>query len=109
MSFQMHWYHCCLMALQPSKAFHIARFQAVKRLLLKISIVGFLLPSAQAQTAKKIVGYYYGKGRPHYLLSDVPVQKLTHLIYSLAWPTSQGDCELSHPDIDVPNLRSLSA
>jgi hypothetical protein len=27
----------------------------------------------------RIVGYYYGKGRPHYRLSEVPVQKLTYL------------------------------
>jgi chitinase len=59
------------------------------------------------ETKKRIVGYYYGKGRPGYQLSQVPVQELTHLIYSLAKPTARGDCELSHIDVDVPNLVAL--
>ncbi|HEX7893604.1 MAG TPA: glycoside hydrolase family 18 protein [Terriglobales bacterium] len=67
------------------------------------------MTTAHAETARKIVGYYYGKGRPHYQLSEVPVQKLTHLIYSHATPTAQGDCEMPHPDIDLPNLLSLKA
>jgi len=70
-------------------------------------IVLILCVSAEAETPRKIVGYYFGKGRPGYQLSDVPAQKLTHLIYSLAKPTVQGDCELSHPDIDIPNLMTL--
>jgi chitinase len=64
------------------------------------------LATAQAET-KRIVGYYYGKGRPGYQFSQVPVQKLTHLIYSLAKPTARGNCELAHPGVDVPNLRAL--
>jgi chitinase len=63
--------------------------------------------SAQAETAKKIVGYYYGKGRPDYELSEVPAEKLTHLIYSHAKPTAHGDCEVAHPNTDIPNLLSL--
>jgi len=66
------------------------------------------LATAQAET-KRIVGYYYGKGRPGYQFSQVPVQKLTHLIYSLAKPTARGNCELAHPGVDVPNLRALKA
>lgn len=62
--------------------------------------------TAQAGT-KKIVGYYYGKGRPDYRFSEIPAGKLTHLIYSHAVPTARGGCELSHPDVDVPNLQSL--
>lgn len=65
------------------------------------------LATAQAGTAKKIVGYYYGKGRPGYEFSQVPVQELTHLIYSHAKPTARGDCELAHTDLDIPNLRAL--
>jgi chitinase len=67
------------------------------------------LATAQAGTKKKIVGYYYGKGRPGYQLSQVPVQELTHLIYSLAKPTARGDCEMSHPDVDTPNLLALKS
>jgi chitinase len=55
----------------------------------------------------KIVGYYYGKGRPGYQLSQVPVQELTHLIYSHAKPTARFDCEMAHPDVDIPNLLAL--
>ena len=62
-----------------------------------------------AGTTKRIVGYYYGKGRPGYQLSQVPVQKLTHLIYSHAKPTALGDCEMAHPDVDMPNLRALKS
>jgi len=67
------------------------------------------LATAQAGTTKRIVGYYYGKGRPGYQLSQVPVQELTHLIYSLAKPTARGDCEMSHPDVDTPNLLALKS
>src|SRR6476646_5404695 len=67
------------------------------------------LATAQAGTTKRIVGYYYGKGRPGYQLSQVPVQELTHLIYSLARPTALGDCEMSHPDVDTPNLLALKS
>jgi chitinase len=62
---------------------------------------------SQVGTTKKVVGYYYGKGRPGYEFSQVPVQELTNLIYSHAKPTAQGECELAHPDLDVPNLRAL--
>ena len=96
-----------LRALQFFKAAYKAASEAARPLLIRCAIVWCVLATAQAETAKKIVGYYYGKGRPHYRLSSVPVQKLTHLIYSLAVPTIQGDCEMSHPDIDIPNLRSL--
>ncbi len=65
------------------------------------------LATAQAGTTRRIVGYYYGKGRPGYQLSQVPVQELTHLIYSLAKPIARGDCEMSHPDVDTPNLLAL--
>jgi chitinase len=74
-----------------------------------VALVLCALVTAQAETARKIVGYYYGKGRRHYQLSRVPVEKLTHLIYSHAMPTVQGDCEMAHPDIDTPNLQSLKA
>ena len=57
--------------------------------------------------SRKIVGYYYGKGRPGYQVSQVPVQELTHLIYSHAKPTARGDCQLAHPDLDTPNLLAL--
>jgi len=67
----------------------------------------FCMPSAAQAETKKIVGYYYGKGRPGYELSQVPVKKLTHLIYSMAKPTSTGACELAHPDMDVPNMQIL--
>jgi chitinase len=67
------------------------------------------MPVGAGAAAKKIVGYYYGKGRPGYELSQVPVKELTHLIYSMAKPTSSGACELSHPAIDVPNMRALKA
>lgn len=77
------------------------------RLLIHAAVILCVLASAQAETAEKIVGYYYGKGRPDYQLSEVPAQKLTHLIYSQARPTAHGDCEMSHPDIDVPNLLGL--
>jgi chitinase len=63
--------------------------------------------TAQVGTTKRIVGYYYGKGRPGYQLSQVPVQELTHLIYSLAKPTARGDCEMAHPDVDTRNLLLL--
>jgi len=75
--------------------------------LSRMAMILCLLATAQAQVAKKIVGYYYGKGRPAYQLSDVPAQKLTHLIYSHARPTAQGDCALAHPDVDTPNLLGL--
>jgi chitinase len=81
-------------------------FTLTRPLLVTVAIACCVL-AAQAGTAKKIVGYYYGKGRPHYQLSKVPVRKLTHLIYSHAVPTAQGDCEMAHPDLDLPNLRSL--
>jgi GH18 family chitinase len=59
--------------------------------------------------SRKIVGYYYGKGRPGYQLSQVPVQELTNLIYSHAKPTGRGDCEMAHADVDIPNLKALRA
>jgi chitinase len=94
-------------AFQVFKSVHRAGFEPARRLLVRLAIVFCVLATARAETARKIVGYYYGKGRPHYRLSSVPVQKLTHLIYSLAVPTVQGDCEMAHPDIDIPNLQSL--
>jgi GH18 family chitinase len=45
--------------------------------------------------------------RPGYQFSQVPFQELTHLIYSNAKPTARGDCEIAHPDLDVPNLLAL--
>src|SRR6266550_6919104 len=67
------------------------------------------LATVQAETTKRIVGYYYGKGRPGYQSSQVPVQELTRLIYSLAKPTARGDCEMSHADVDTPNLLALKS
>jgi chitinase len=67
------------------------------------------LATAQAGTTRRIVGYYYGKGRPGYQFSQVPVQELTHLIYSLAKPTARGDCEMAHSDVDTPNLLALKS
>ena len=67
------------------------------------------LATVQAETTKRIVGYYYGKGRPGYQFSQVPVQELTHLIYSLARPSARGDCEMAHPDVDTPNLLALKS
>ena len=67
------------------------------------------VPAAAHAATKKIVGYYYGKGRPGYELSQVPVKELTHLIYSMAKPTSTGACELAHPSVDVPNMQALKA
>jgi chitinase len=67
-----------------------------------------LCTSAAAEAdGKRIVGYYWGKGRPGYQLSQVPAQKLTHLIYSRAMPNAEGDCVLAHPDVDLPNLSEL--
>ena len=77
------------------------------RLIFCAAMIWWLPGGAEGQSSKRIVGYYYGKGRPGYRLSDVPAQKLTHLIYSLAVPTAQGDCAMRHPEIDVPNLQSL--
>lgn len=67
----------------------------------------FCVPAPTKAATIKIVGYYYGKGRPGYELSEVPVKKLTHLIYSMAKPTSTGACELAHPATDVPNMQVL--
>ncbi len=78
-------------------------------LLGRMVLILCTLATAQAGTTKKIVGYYYGKGRPGYEFSQVPVQELTHLIYSHAKPTARGDCELAHDDLDIPNLRALKA
>jgi len=64
------------------------------------------LTVAQAGT-KKIIGYFCGKGRPGYQVSQVPVAELTHLIYSHAKPTARGNCVLAHPDVDVSNLLAL--
>jgi chitinase len=77
-------------------------------LLVHIALILCLLATAQSETAKRIVGYYYGKGRPDYGFSQVPVQELTHMIYSHAKPTARADCELAHPDADEPNLQGLS-
>jgi chitinase len=78
-------------------------------LLISIVLILCCAPaSMQAGTTKRIVGYYYGKGRPGYQLSQVPVQELTHLIYSHARPTAGGDCEMPHPDVDMQNLRALN-
>jgi chitinase len=81
--------------------------KATCRLVRMTLIVSCTLAAAQAVAPKKIVGYYYGKGRPDYELSQVPVQELTHLIYSLAKPTAGGDCILAHSDVDTPNLLAL--
>jgi len=62
--------------------------------------------AAQAES-RKIVGYYWGKGRPGYQVSQIPVQELARLIYSRAMPNAQGDCVFPHPDVDVPNLAEL--
>jgi chitinase len=70
-------------------------------------ILSCTLAAAQVGATKRIVGYYYGKGRPDYRLSQVPVQELTHLIYSHAKPTARGDCKLAHSDVDTPNLLAL--
>lgn len=76
-------------------------------LLVRLALIVCMVATVQAEAAKKIVGYYYGKGRPGYQLSQVPVQELTHLIYSHAKPTARGYCELAHPDVDIPNLQAL--
>lgn len=85
------------------------KFRGDGHLLGRMLLILCALATAQAGTAKKIVGYYYGKGRPGYEFSQVPVQELTHLIYSHAKPTARGDCELAHADLDIPNLRTLKA
>jgi chitinase len=77
--------------------------------LLTLVLILCTLATAQAGTTKKIVGYYYGKGRPGYQFSQVPFQELTHLIYSHAKPTARGDCEIAHPDLDIPNLVALKS
>src|SRR5689334_7387149 len=82
-------------------------FQELHTILIRSLLVCCVLATAHAETARKIVGYYYGKGRPDYQLARVPVQRLTHLIYSHAVPTAQGECEMAHPDLDIPNMRSL--
>jgi chitinase len=97
------------MALQNFKPAYCEGFESARRLLVRIAMIWCVLATGQAQTTKKIVGYYYGKGRPDYELSRVPVQKITHLIYSHAVPTAQGDCEMAHPDVDIPNLLSLKS
>jgi chitinase len=77
-------------------------------LLIRTAAILFCtLATVQAVTTKRIVGYYYGKGRPGYQFSQVPLQELTHLIYSHAKPTARGDCEMAHPDVDIPNLLAL--
>ncbi len=76
-------------------------------LLVCLELTLCMLGIAQAGT-KKIVGYYYGKGRPGYQLSQVPVEELTHLIYSRAMPAVAGNCELAHPDLDIPSLKALT-
>ncbi|MFZ3368102.1 MAG: glycoside hydrolase family 18 protein [Candidatus Sulfotelmatobacter sp.] len=75
-------------------------------LLACTAVILCTLATAQAGT-KRIVGYYYGEGLPGYQFSQVPVQELTHLIYSRASPTARGNCEVAHPDVDVPNLLAL--
>ena len=77
-------------------------------LLIRMAVIlSCMLATVQAVTTKKIIGYYYGKGRPGYQFSQVPLQQLTHLIYSHAKPTVRGDCEIAHPDVDIPNLQAL--
>jgi chitinase len=90
-----------------AKHFMVGSLQWTWRLFVTAALVWCVLNTAHAESENKIVGYYYGKGRPHYQLSEVPAQKLTHLIYSHAVPTVQGDCRMAHPDIDLPNLRAL--
>ena len=77
------------------------------RLLARLAMIWCVWVTAHAQSPKKIIGYYYGKGRPDYQFSSVPVHELTHLIYSHAVPTAQGDCKLAHPELDLPNLQLL--
>lgn len=79
------------------------------RLLIHVALILCVLATAHAETPRKIVGYYYGKGRPGYQFSEVPAQELTHLIYSQAKPTAHGDCEMAHPNADIPNLLALKA
>jgi chitinase len=79
-------------------------------LLVRIALIlCCTLATAQAGTTERIVGYYYGKGRPGYQFSQVPVQELTHLIYSHAKPTARGECEVAHPEVDIPNLLALKS
>ena len=80
-----------------------------RNLFVHIALILCMLATARSETTKRIVGYYYGKGRPDYQLSQVPVQELTHMIYSHAKPTARGDCELAHPDVDVSNLQALKS
>jgi chitinase len=79
-------------------------------LFVHMALILCMFVTARSETTKKrIVGYYYGKGRPDYQLSQVPVQELTHMIYSHARPAAHGDCELAHPDVDVSNLQALKS
>jgi chitinase len=79
-------------------------------LLIRIAVIlCCTLVTVQAATPKRIIGYYYGKGRPGYQFSQVPLEKLTHLIYSHAKPTARGDCEIAHPDVDISNLLALKS
>jgi GH18 family chitinase len=96
-------------ALRPFEMTYSAGFKSLRPLLVSVGIISCVLAVARAQTATKIVGYYYGKGRPDYDFSRVPVQKITHLIYSHAVPTAEGDCDMAHPDVDIPNLKSLKS
>ena len=78
----------------------ISLFRRDGYLLLRLVLI--LCQPGPAQAGKqKIVGYYWGKGRPDYELSQVPVQELTHLIYSRAMPYAEGDCVFARPDVDV--------
>ena len=85
----------------------VTNLREVGYLIVRIALILCTLATTQAAT-KRIVGYYYGKGRPGYQFSQVPVQELTHLIYSRASPTARGTCEVSHPDVDVPNLLAVN-
>jgi chitinase len=81
------------------------RLRKCRYLLLCLELI--LSAFGAAESERRIVGYYYGKGRPGYELSQVPLNELTHLIYSHAKPTANGDCEMTHPEVDIPNLLSL--
>jgi len=78
--------------------------------LLICSVLILSVPSTAQARPKKIVGYYYGKSSSTgYRFDKIPVELLTHLIYSQARPTSKGVCALGHPDVDLSNLAWLSA
>src|SRR5271154_5488301 len=84
---------------ESQRGFRSLKKRGVTALLLAVILLAGLFPtaSANAQSPKRLVAYYYfgdQTGTPKYTAAQIPYAKLTHLIHVAVQPTKSADGEI---------------